>query len=172
MLSVTTENQKRADERLALLLDIPARHKGFMAAPLIGAIDMSAYLASGQIEEGLCGGENYDGARPCHYEWVESLSGQCRRHGVTFNFIETGTRFVKDGRTYNIPDKQVQSRQAFLSGLSYRGKPIAYKLRQTEGSLFDAPIAKPSCFFRPHCQTCGSRMTCNGCSNCGACDRK
>ena len=26
-------------------------------------------------------------------------------------------------------------------------------------------------FFRDHCNTCGSRMTCNGCSNCGACDR-
>ena len=26
-------------------------------------------------------------------------------------------------------------------------------------------------FFRPHCATCGSHMTCNGCSNCGACDK-
>ncbi len=70
MLSVTCENQRRADERLAILLDIPAKHKGFMAAPFIGPIDADRYLASGQIDEVLCGGENYDGARPCHYEWV------------------------------------------------------------------------------------------------------
>ena len=34
MLQVMTENQQRADERLSILLDIPAKHKGFMAAPL------------------------------------------------------------------------------------------------------------------------------------------
>ncbi|WP_374991847.1 DUF5131 family protein, partial [Acinetobacter pittii] len=70
------------------------------------------------------GGENYDGARPCHYEWVKSLSDQCRTFHVSFNFIETGTCFVKDGRIYRIHDKQVQSKQAYLSGLSFQGKPI------------------------------------------------
>jgi protein gp37 len=74
MLQVTTENQARADERLAILLDIPAKHKGFMAAPLIGPVDAERYLATGQFEQVLCGGENYDGARPCHYEWAKGLS--------------------------------------------------------------------------------------------------
>lgn len=73
MLQVTTENQTRADERLSILLDIPAKHKGFMAAPFIGEVDVEKYLSTGQFEEVLCGGENYDGARPCHYEWVKKL---------------------------------------------------------------------------------------------------
>ena len=171
MLQVTTENQARADERLAILLDLPARHKGFMAAPLLGPVDAERYLATGQFEQVLCGGENYDGARPCHYEWVKHLSDQCRRHGVTFDFIETGTRFVKDGKTYRIADKRQQSRQAFLSGLSHSGKPIAYRLRHPEGSLFDEPIALRAGDFRKACETCGARLTCNGCSQCGACDR-
>lgn len=44
LLQVTTENQKRADERLSILQDIPARHKGFMAAPFIGEVDAEKYL--------------------------------------------------------------------------------------------------------------------------------
>jgi len=169
MLSVTCENQRRADERLPVLLDIPARHKGFMAAPFIGAVDAAQYLATGQIDEVLCGGENYDGARPCHYEWVKSLSEQCTEANVSFNFIETGTVFVKDGKTYRIPSKRVQSVQAHKSGLShYNGRPI-FRLSAPDGSLFDAGPYRP--FFRAHCATCGSRPTCNGCSNCGNCGR-
>ncbi|MDE6638301.1 MAG: phage Gp37/Gp68 family protein, partial [Muribaculaceae bacterium] len=87
MLSVTCENQRRADERLPILLSIPAHHKGFMAAPFIGEIDAEKYLSTGHIEEVLCGGENYDGARVCRYEWVEKLSKQCIENEVTFNFI-------------------------------------------------------------------------------------
>ncbi len=167
MLSVTCENQRRADERLSILHDIPAKHKGFMAAPLIGPIDADKYLASGQIEEVLCGGENYDGARPCHYEWVKSLSEQCTLHDVTFNFIETGTVFVKSGKTYHIPSKQTQSQQAYKSNLShYNRKPI-FNLSTHNESIFGEEFYRPH--FRPHCATCGSRLTCNGCSNCGNC---
>ena len=178
LLQVTTENQQRADERLPILLDIPAKHKGFMAAPFIGEVDAEEYLATGQIEEVLCGGENYDGARPCHYEWVKKLSNQCRKHDVTFDFIETGTVFVKEGKTYRIPDKRTQSLQAFKSGLSYKGKDIDFKLTNPEPGFFDMDSAGSptveayTSFFREHCKTCGSRMTCNGCSNCGNCDKE
>ena len=172
MLNVTTENQKRADERLPILLQTPAKHRGFMAAPYIGPVDAEQYLQTGLIEEVLCGGENYDGARPCHYEWVKQLSEQCRKYDVTFDFIETGTVFVKDGKTYRIPNKRIQSKQAFLSGLSYQGRKVSKLLRMPEGTLFGTDIITPEPFFREHCATCGSRMTCNGCSNCGACDEQ
>ena len=109
---------------------------------------MERYLATGQFEQVLCGGENYDGARPCHYEWAKGLSDQCRRHNVTFDFIETGTVFVKDGKEYRIPDKRVQSRQAYLSGLSFQGRMPQYKLHPAEGSLFDEPIALRTGEFR------------------------
>ncbi len=168
MISVTCENQRRADERLPILLSIPAKHKGFMAAPFIGTIDARKYLATGQIEEVICGGENYDGARVCRFEWVESLSRQCIENEVTFNFMETGTVFEKDGKTYRIPSKRTQSLQAFKSGLSKSfGKP-KFELSSPTGTLFPAETYTP--FFRDHCQTCGSRLICNGCSNCGNCE--
>lgn len=167
MLSVTCENQRRADERLPILLDVPARHKGFMAAPFIVEIDAGVYLSSGEIEEVMCGGENYDGARPCRYEWVKRLSAQCVDNDVSFHFIETGTVFEKEGKIYRIPSKRTQSLQAYKSGLShYNGKP-KFELSLPESSLFESPYYQP--YFRRHCATCGSRLTCNGCSNCNNC---
>ncbi|MDD2960157.1 MAG: DUF5131 family protein [Lachnospiraceae bacterium] len=167
--NVTCENQKRADERIPLLFDLPFKHKGIMTAPLIGSIDLSSYLPAGIIEQVLCGGENYDGSRPCHYEWVKQLSDQCRQYDVTFSFIETGSVFVKDGKTYHIPNKQVQAKQAYRSGLSYTGKPIQFHLVDDWG--FDL---RPEQLYVPHyhpitCRECGSRMTCNGCADCGRC---
>jgi protein gp37 len=170
--NVTCENQRRADERIPLLFQLPFKHKGIMTAPLIGAIDIEQYLQLGIIEQVLCGGENYDGSRPCHYDWVKQLSEQCRKYDVSFDFIETGSVFVKDGKTYHLPDKQLQAQQAFRSGLSHLGKPMQFHLVDDWG--YEIPEEN---LYKPHyhpvtCRECGSRMTCNGCSNCGKCDSK
>lgn len=168
--NVTCENQQMADERIPLLLDLPFKHKGIMTAPFIGPVSIAGYLQTGQIEQVIAGGENYDGARPCHYEWVKNLYDECRQADVTFCFIETGTVFVKDGKTYRIPDKVRQSEQAYRSGLQYYGRKADFKLRTDEqGTLFDeTEWYKP--YFGNRCQTCGSRIICNGCSHCGKCD--
>ena len=60
ILNVTCENQRRADERIPILLSIPAKHKGIMCAPFIGHINIEPYLNTNQIELVICGGENYD----------------------------------------------------------------------------------------------------------------
>lgn len=169
--NVTCENQRRADERIPILLELPFKHKGIMAAPFIGGIEIEPFLATGQIEQVIAGGENYDGARPCDYEWVKSLSAQCRKHDVTFCFIETGTKFIKDGKLYNMPQKSVQSEMAHKSGMSYVGKPMRFVLRNQFGrEITKEELYEPS--YRPSCATCGSKLICNGCSNCKACERK
>ena len=48
-----------------ILFDLPFKHKGIMCAPFIGPVSIRQYLTAGQIEQVICGGENYDGARPC-----------------------------------------------------------------------------------------------------------
>lgn len=168
--NVTCENQRRADERIPILLELPFKHKGIMCAPFIGSVSIEPYLATGQIERVKCGGENYDGARPCHFEWVTSLRQECVNYNVTFCFIETGTIFVKDGKTYRMPDKRVQSEMAYKSGMNYRGKPIEFSLYDDWGY----PIPKEQWHipkFRQQCYTCGRQMVCNGCSNCGNCEK-
>ncbi len=167
--NVTCENQRRADERIPILHSLPFKHKGVMCAPLIGSVDIGSYLDEGQIEQVLCGGENYDGSRPCRYEWVKLLYEQCKARDITFNFIETGTVFVKDGRVYRIAKKQIQAQQAFRSGLQHKGKPIAFKLYDRWGN--EIPKEK---LYVPHyhpitCEECASRLTCNGCADCGKC---
>lgn len=166
--NVTCENQRRADERIPILLDLPFKHKGIMVAPFIGEITISKYLACGQIEQVICGGENYDGARPCHFEWVQCLKNECVENDITFCFIETGTVFVKDCVSYHLPDKRVQARMAHASGMNYQGKPIHFNLKDRMGiPIPDYELYKP-CFLEA-CQACGSKLICNGCSNCGKC---
>ena len=62
-----------------------------MCAPFIGEVSIKKYLPSGQIEQVICDGENYAGARFCHYEWVKQLRDECEEYNVTFAFIGTGT---------------------------------------------------------------------------------
>jgi hypothetical protein len=37
-------------------------------------VSIEKYLESGKIEQVIAGGENYDGARACNYDWVKSLN--------------------------------------------------------------------------------------------------
>jgi hypothetical protein len=61
MFNVTCENQRRADEHIPVLHELPFKHKGIMCAPFIGSVRIDKYLVSGQIEQVICGGENYAG---------------------------------------------------------------------------------------------------------------
>ena len=168
MLSVSCENQRRADERIPVLLDLPFKHKGIMCAPLIGPVSIHGYLSNGQIEQVICGGENYGGARPCDFDWVKRLRAECEAHDVTFAFIETGTEFIKDGKRYHIPNKTVQSEMAWKSGMGFQGKPIDWKLTDAMGlGIPESELYIPH--YRARCRTCGSRRICNGCGDCGKC---
>lgn len=71
-----------------------------------------------RLYECWCGGENYDGARPCNFDWVKHLREECEKCNVTFCFIETGTVFIKDSKTYLMPKKQLQSKMAYKSKMN------------------------------------------------------
>lgn len=166
--NVTCENQRRAAERIPILKQLPFRHKGIMCAPLIGEIDLEPFLGDGQIEQVICGGENYGGARPCNYDWVKKLRRACEAHQISFCFIETGSVFIKDGKTYLLEDKRLQSEMAYKSGISYSGKPIVFDLRDAYGNpLPESALYTPD--FCENCTQCGSRPICNGCADCGKC---
>ncbi len=169
--NVSCENQRRADERIPLLLELPFRHKGVMCAPFIGPVSLEKYLCSNQIEQVICDGENYDGSRVCSYEWVKRLSYECRRHNVTFVFAGTGRRFEKDGRVYRIEGKATQIEQAYRSNLSFKGRELKFVLTDSLG----IPIPEYH-LYQPHysqnCDKCAMRLACNGCSECGNCEKK
>ncbi|MDB1858922.1 DUF5131 family protein [Collinsella aerofaciens] len=175
MLNVTCENQRRAKERVPLLLATPAAHRGVMCAPLIGSVSLENAAPgclgrTGGIEQVIVGGENYGGARPCRYEWVRALHEGCVVADAAFAFIETGTYFEKDGKTYHLRSKNLQAEQAWKSGLQHRGRPIRWNLHDPLGLA----IPEQELWVPPHepwCATCGSQLICNGCVRCGLCGR-
>lgn len=112
MLAVTVEDQSAADERIPYLLDVPAQRKRLMCEPLLERLDLREYLHTDDIDEVLCGGENYPGARKCHLEWVEGLSEQCEEAGVAFSFFDTGSSFFDGVSEYRVRDASERARRA------------------------------------------------------------
>lgn len=166
--NVTCENQRRADERIPILIDLPFKHKGIMCAPMISKIQIENYLRKGQIKRVVCGGENYDGLRPCDFAWIRSLSRQCKENEVPFYFAETGTKFIKDGRMYTLPNKELQVRMAYKAGVNYKGKDMNFLLKDSLGfEITNEELHKPE--FIPRCNECSMKLICNGCSRCGKC---
>lgn len=171
---VTCENQKRADERIPILLDLPFNHKGVMVAPFIGRVSLAQYLQTGQIENVWCGGENYNGARPLFYSWVKSIAQECRSFDVSFKFFETGNVFVKDGKRLPLTDKFEQAKTAYEFGFNYESsKPqifnIAKYAQDSQIKLFEQNNFEN--FYKEHCKYCSQRKYCIGCSNCGKCGK-
>ncbi len=111
-LGVTAENQARADERIPILLQIPAAVRFVSVEPMLGPVDLLSndYLGgcincevcldnpktcinrdqNRKINWIICGGETGPGARPMRPAWVRSLRDQCQEAGVPFFFKQWG----------------------------------------------------------------------------------
>ncbi|GEP12291.1 DUF5131 family protein [Methylobacterium gnaphalii] len=119
-LGVSTEDQKRADQRVPDLLETPAAVRFVSAEPLLGPIDFSRILLGTSAAEfvdmphitkarftvdalkgaasigwrGLdwiiVGGESGQSARPMHPRWARSLRDQCAEQNVAFLFKQWG----------------------------------------------------------------------------------
>lgn len=115
---VSIEDQPTADERLAILLQIPATHRWVSVEPMLEAVDVSKFLFP-KKETCICdrkhnnytadnpycrwphgkdfldwivlGGETGPKARPLHPDWVRSVRDQCESSGVKFYFKSWGT---------------------------------------------------------------------------------
>ena len=115
-LCCTMESQKQCDLRFPFFNTVPARSKYVACEPLLTGIDMSRYLTD-EIRQVTVGGESGGYARPCRFEWVLDIRRQCMERNVPFYFKQTGTRFVKDGKTYYI-ERRMQGRQARKAGIN------------------------------------------------------
>ncbi len=112
------ENQRAADERLPVLVDILAAHKEIIHEPMLERIDIEKYLASGCIDSVTCSGESGEGARICDYAWVMDTREQCIRNRTAFMFKQTGSCFQKDGKLYPI-ERKMQTKQAKKAEIDY-----------------------------------------------------
>jgi len=113
----TMENQDRVDYRLPIYKAAPIKHKIIICEPLLTDIDFSPYLEGNWVEQIVAGGESGWDARVCHYDWVLHIRQQCIDNGISFWFKQTGSKFFKDDKVYNVP-RQFQHKQARKSGLN------------------------------------------------------
>lgn len=127
-LGVTAENQRRADERIPLLLQTPAAVRFVSVEPMLEPVDLRNLRArNGALIDALCGdvksstrlGEVYaaapgsvdwviagsetgPGARPAEAEWFRVLRDQCAATGVPFFLKQVNAQrgHLLDGREY------------------------------------------------------------------------
>ncbi len=114
ILTVTCENQQMAERRLPIFLEIPVRRRFVFVAPILEKVSLDKFLESGKIDEVAVGGESYDFARECNFDWVKDIYFSCKKHGVDFDFHQTGSNFVVDGKRYKIKhhDEYSQAKKA------------------------------------------------------------
>jgi len=89
-LGVSVENQKRADVRIPILLQIPAAKRFVSIEPMLGSIKLQHYGTGTSIDWVICGGESGPGARPMHPDWPRSIRDQCQAAGIPFFFKQWG----------------------------------------------------------------------------------
>ncbi|HNR90777.1 MAG TPA: phage Gp37/Gp68 family protein [Spirochaetota bacterium] len=134
-LGVTAENQARAEERIPILLSIPAAVRFVSVEPMLGPVDLNRAGAiwadmNGSIRPEyqqpcrtidwvICGGETGPGARPMHPDWARSLRDQCKSASVPFFFKSMGD-WWRNTHGYARCDK-IQSR--YLDGVEYGEYP-------------------------------------------------
>ncbi len=109
IIAVTCENQKKANERLPILMQLKAKRKYILVSPILEEVDLSPYLKSGQINLVSVGGESYANARVCNFEWVKKIKESCDQYQVPFDFHQTGSNFYKDGTYYKIKHQKEYS---------------------------------------------------------------
>ncbi len=97
-LGTSVEDQKRADERIAILLQVNAWVRFLSCEPLLSAVSLPAMAqpwkgnrAGGPgIHWVIAGGESGHGARPMRREWAQCLQMDCERMGIAFFFKQWG----------------------------------------------------------------------------------
>lgn len=118
-IGTTVEDQTRADERIPLLLSIPAKVRFLSCEPLLGPVDLITWgddakngtshfctVANG-IHWVICGGESGPGARSMNLAWAESLREQCASAGVPFFMKQLGAApELFPGQIYRTTDKK------------------------------------------------------------------
>ena len=94
-VGTTVEDQKRADERLPILLKIPAKCRFLSCEPLLGAVDLSKWIQSPEesffsIDWVIAGGESGPNARAMLPGWARQLRDQCHVSKIPFHFKQWG----------------------------------------------------------------------------------
>ena len=82
-IGVTAENQARADQRIPILLQIPAAVRFVSLEPLLYSANISRFVKDG-ISWCIAGCESGPGRRPAKIEWFRDIKDQCVEAEIPF----------------------------------------------------------------------------------------
>ena len=94
-VGTSVEDQTRADERLSILLAVPARRRFLSCELLLGPVDLRAWLLDrptrlNPFDWVIAGGESGPAARPLLPAWARRLRDQCSVSRTPFHFKQSG----------------------------------------------------------------------------------
>lgn len=81
-LGTSAEDQRRANERVPVLLNTPAGVRFVSCEPLLGPVDLCGYLPG--LDWVIDGGESGPQRRAACPDWFRSIRDQCRAAGVAY----------------------------------------------------------------------------------------
>lgn len=102
-IGVSVENQRMADERIPLLLDLPATVKFLSVEPLLEYVDITRQTNPNCFDWVIVGGESGTGRRDCGVEAIVNVVEQCQSAGTPV-FVKQDCHW-KDGQQGRIPDQ-------------------------------------------------------------------
>lgn len=101
-MGTSVEDQRRARERIKMLLQVPAAVRFLSMEPLLGEVLLEDELTKAdwkKLHWIIVGGESGPNARPMHPVWARKIRDACAKHGVQFFFKQVGSNaWVKDGK--------------------------------------------------------------------------
>jgi protein gp37 len=158
-LGVTAENQQMANERIPILLQIPAVVRFVSVEPMLGPVNLMGIPfdrhTTMNVLEGcgistkspcqsipnawcnkldwvICGGESGPGARPMHPDWARGLRDQCQAAGVPFFFKQWGEWAYPN----QMPDDTYMNIEQFGNGVGISDAPLKVGKKRA-GRLLD-----------------------------------
>jgi len=107
VIQASIEDNLTAWERVVTLFNLPIKHIGIEAQPLLEELDINEILGSGLIEKVTAGGESYNGidrkAKELDIKYIKSLRDKCKEFSIQFEFSNTGSRLrLEDGKIITI----------------------------------------------------------------------
>ena len=122
-LGVSVEDQKAADERIPILLRLPAAVRFLSCEPLLGPVDLEPFfgqpdkngeLSGPRLEPDgtpaikwtIVGGESGPNFRPMDVSWAQAIQAQCEEAGVAFFYKQAAA--YKPGQNPHLPGKDGQ----------------------------------------------------------------
>ena len=93
-LGTSVENQKYAP-RLTVLARVPAPVRFASVEPLLGPVDLTAWLSAGALSWVIVGGESGQRARRMDLTWLDTLKSQCEESGVALFVKQLGTLWAR-----------------------------------------------------------------------------